>query len=169
MKNILIAIALIISTSMFSQEAELRGVVTYFFNDNFGHKPDVGSTILIHKISESNANNALLDKFRSSQVIYNTNVIMSEYINTEDFNQRYQKAKFEYELSEKKAKQYVKDVTSNSSTKTITVDGDGNYNLMLPNGIYEVIAISKNKNDRILYKLVELNGNDIVDFSFEKI
>ena len=33
-----------------SEKGELKGVVTYFFNDNYGSKPDVGAKVIIQKI-----------------------------------------------------------------------------------------------------------------------
>lgn len=47
---ILIALSLILFSCK-QDPGEIRGVVTYFFNDNFGQKPDVGATIYVTNIT----------------------------------------------------------------------------------------------------------------------
>jgi hypothetical protein len=34
-----------------NEKGELKGVITYFFNDNFGDKPDIGAQVMIEKIN----------------------------------------------------------------------------------------------------------------------
>ncbi len=53
MKTLLfIALAILPATTFAQNEkGELKGVVTYFFNDNFGDKPDVGAKVVIQKIN----------------------------------------------------------------------------------------------------------------------
>lgn len=48
-KYILILVFLFLSFFSFSQSATLKGVVMYFFNDNFGDKPDIGSEVYLLK------------------------------------------------------------------------------------------------------------------------
>src|SRR5690554_5518614 len=40
----------------------LRGVVTYYFNSNYGNKPDIGATIIIKKI-DNEEEQSILKKF----------------------------------------------------------------------------------------------------------
>ncbi|UAY51286.1 hypothetical protein [Ferruginibacter albus] len=47
MKKLLVIIVFFIPSLGFGQTANLSGVVTYFFNDNFGNKPDIGADVYI--------------------------------------------------------------------------------------------------------------------------
>lgn len=48
-KSIILYLFFIISFKSFSQTGTLKGVVMYFFNDNFGDKPDIGSKVYLIK------------------------------------------------------------------------------------------------------------------------
>ena len=58
------------------QEGKITGVVTYFFNDNYGDKPDVGAKILIINSSEvPNFHLSTVDSFRDAstyKALYNS-------------------------------------------------------------------------------------------------
>src|SRR3972149_2389822 len=43
-----------------SDKGELKGVVTYFFNKNFGDRPDIGATVLINRTDSINGNKSLI-------------------------------------------------------------------------------------------------------------
>lgn len=48
MKNCILLFTFIFSSTLaFSQNATLKGVIMYFFNDNFGDKPDIGSEVYL--------------------------------------------------------------------------------------------------------------------------
>src|SRR5690606_22897933 len=42
---------------------EIKGVVTYFFNDNYGNKPDIGSEVMIRKTNEEDSTRFMLSNF----------------------------------------------------------------------------------------------------------
>lgn len=47
MNKLIVLVILLISTNSFSQTGTLKGVVTYYFNENYGDKPDIGSKVYI--------------------------------------------------------------------------------------------------------------------------
>jgi hypothetical protein len=53
MKKLLLIVSVLMPFLTFAQneKGELRGVITYFFNDNYGNKPDVGAKVIIQKIN----------------------------------------------------------------------------------------------------------------------
>ncbi len=48
-KSIILCLFSIITFTSFSQTGTLKGVVMYFFNDNYGDKPDIGSQVYLVK------------------------------------------------------------------------------------------------------------------------
>jgi len=45
MKNLLLAAAFLLCRDNAGAQSGVHGVVTYYFNDNYGYKPDVGSDV----------------------------------------------------------------------------------------------------------------------------
>lgn len=171
MRNLIIVIALCSFSFGFAQEnGQIKGVVTYFFNDNFGSKPDVGTKILIHKKEVSDTLHDILKKHRTNEVIYLTYVELLKSMKTKDLMDKFNKAETNYKTTRLLADKYVSETEAEGSTLKLTVDGAGNYSYDLPIGYYEIIAVSKNSRSRIMNtKLnIEKNETKIVDFDFDR-
>lgn len=83
----------------------------------------------------------------------------------------YNQLKNSLEIYKDRYKKYVGDLKNNSDKIILTVDGIGNYNVDVPIGYYEIIAISKNRYGRILNRHIKITADkpNIVDFEFGRI
>lgn len=80
--KIKILLLLIFATSFsFSQNnVNVKGVVTYFFNDNLGYKADTGTTIIFNKIPKSNSLKSPISKYRYFEISINAKNKIRKYV-----------------------------------------------------------------------------------------
>jgi hypothetical protein len=137
-----------------TQKATIKGVVTYFFNNNYGDKPDVGAKIYIRKIDTTNNKTSIfLNKYQTAKVCRS----LMSITGTPD---KYAKELKELGIESEKdfedlstnARKYLTQMKFDSNTKSVTADGNGNYTISADAGLYEVVYISKGR-----------QGNTIVD------
>lgn len=139
-----------------NQKAKLKGVITYFFNKNYGDKPDVGAKIYLKKTDTLDKKRSAIYNYQRANVCrslikMNTNVesckkTLAEIgANTDK--------EFE-ELNSKVIKEFM-EMDYDESVKKVTADGNGNYSVSIAPGLYEVIFVSKGRND---LTLAEING-----------
>jgi len=147
----LIFFTILTSSFSFAQNAELKGVITYFFNDNFGFKPDVGATIYIIEGDEENeAYNSIKDFQRQKKL---TSAYLDVLSSDKKLKNKEKKQKKEEanKILEEKTNAALSSIfqieISKSYKELLMADGDGNFSAILPEGDYIVIAISKNRND----------------------
>ncbi len=170
MKKLLMIFMALICLSANCQ-TEIKGVANYFVNDRIGTRPDVGTEILIHKISESDTLHDVIQKHVSNQVSYNASLEIAKFSRDKEFLEGVKLKQQNYKGTQILVDSYIDGINQSTETIKITVDGDGNYSADVPPGFYEVISISKNKMNRILNKKVKVEKNKptIVDFDFGRI
>lgn len=172
--KIKILLMLIFATSVsFSQKkVNVKGVVTYFFNDNLGYKADTGTTIILNKIKESDSLKSPISNYRYFEISINANNLIYKYVPpTDSQKEKYNLLKDSLEIYKERYKIYIKNLEKNSDNIILTVDGIGNYSVEVPIGYYEIIAISKNRYGRILNKHIKITAEkpNIIDFEFDRI
>lgn len=172
MKNLIIAIALLMTSSVLSQDkGKVKGVVTYFFNEHIGTKADIGATILIHKKEESDTLHDILKKHKTNEVMYLSYLQISRSINSKAIIDKMTKSRSDYKSTELLAKNYISEIELNNSTIKLTADGSGNYSHDLPIGSYQIIVISKNSGYRINSRIIQIKKEEatIADFDFGRV
>ena len=160
MKSFIISIILIatsypVSVAQTIKSGQISGVITYFFNDNFGNRPDVGSEVFIYKAEVANslgyARSTCLDTFR---IVSNHRELERLY---KELNQDMPKDEKErinkygidtddqFEALDKRTFIKIsKDQKSKDLVKT-AVDGNGRFSVTVPPGTYTVLIISSHR------------------------
>jgi hypothetical protein len=144
-------------------EAKIFGVVTYFFNDNYGYKPDVGAEVYVaDSAKNSSFDFATVDtfylgsKYRSIYLDYKSmgkNQVPERVIaRVKEYNV-IDEASFN-SLDERANKNLRKIVYSTDVTRTV-VDGNGNYSVKIQPGTYYVYIKSINRKG---INLTEIRG-----------
>ncbi|MEO5990932.1 MAG: hypothetical protein ABIP68_04795 [Ferruginibacter sp.] len=134
-------------------EGKISGVITYFFNDNIGDKPDVGSEILIiNSAKVPNFNFSTVDSFRYAKT-YKT--LYFSYAKRgkvpDDIREKVQKYGVETEegfdaLDNRARDELVKIRFENITYCTkVVVDGNGTFSANLESGKYYVYITSNNR------------------------
>ena len=144
---------------------DLRGIVTYFFNDSYGYKPDVGATAYIVKngaISPDSLDAGAAETYRSANVVYSLSSATSEPLlpGEETPKTRYLAAKqrlnrLEYRLSK------------NPAVATVTADGQGVFTKKLAPGTYWILIKSAGRSGAQMKKVVVSNDDMEVAAKFE--
>jgi len=155
---------------LFYQTNEISGVVTYYFNDNFGNKPDIGATVYL--IDSATHPEFKYWEYDSLKNIYKFDHLSKLYNNEFTFSFPFARKKHKLELDSLKALSVecaaLSLSYSNKNPKTLnffkkefisasnaiinkqelfkTVDGAGNYTFRnIKPGVYYVLIISKNR------------------------
>lgn len=144
------------STPTSNNKAELRGVVTYYFNKNYGDNPDIGARIYLRKTDTTNRKASLIQKYGRAKVCrsligYKTEVESCTRLLKElnaDTKEGFDKMNTDM-IGELVNLDDSKDVTK------VTADGNGNYSVSVEPGLYEIIFISKGRPDMTV---AEING-----------
>ena len=134
---------LIILISCKKEPGKISGVITYFFNDNFGDKPDVGSKIFIVPADEVDTN-------------YEKNVIEEKQNLVNDqkkLNEHWDKLKTTYNISDvdqfirldEKTKDFIDVYKKSKNIKEFAANGNGNFFSTLPAGDYYVLVESSHR------------------------
>ena len=165
-----------------SERSSLSGVVTYYFNENYGDKPDVGAKITINKIGDKNENavESLYEKFTTARKMTLLSYTkkkdpkFAEYTNELNELGIYSQSDLD-KLDTELATILIKR-TSKEGVKNITVDGNGKYLIQLEPGFYEIIMTSKGRtalstteiSGKVFVKNIEIKSNEsvILDNSF---
>jgi len=161
------------------EKGELKGVVTYFFNNNYGDKPDIGAEVWIYKIIDDEDEKKLNDflKLELASTIRERQINNpDESIDTNELKKldAYPYKKFS-ELSLRVSKMII-DIEYRENRLNITVDGNGNYSAKLEPGKYGIIARSNHEinnhmntlmnEPKMLPDVVDIKPNETVDKSF---
>ncbi len=148
MKKYIFTIIASISIIAFSQEQQItryftiRGVITYFYNDYQGYKPDVGAEIYILQLSlenkEFNSIDTLLKRFREYSFYYLGIEIQSygNSVNREDIERFNNIDRITYNLCDS--------IKSSKYCIKVVADGSGNFSRKVKKGNYFILIISKN-------------------------
>jgi hypothetical protein len=159
-----------------TQEGKIFGVVTYFFNDNYGYKPDVGAGIyVIDSIKSPYFKPKTIDSiqigsnYRYLYLSYPKRSIPIDVLkNAENYNVINEAS---YEALDKRALEIIltMEVFDKNLFKTIA-DGSGNYSIKVKPGTYYVCIKSSNRtglsttesNGKVYYKKVIIEeGSEI--------
>ena len=168
----------------------LKGVVTYFFNDNLGDKPDVGAEIRIIDVKKINGPNNNIDTALMKDFTFVKHCRQSIY---EDFRKSKPLDSFclkyvkKYKaLTKEEWRNYCGIVYSNLlSMETVfnlevislTVDGSGNFYKKLKPGRYAILSISKGRSEhnvaenlgKIQFNIIEIKEDEeeVLSFRFD--
>jgi hypothetical protein len=168
------------SASFNSDKGELKGVVTYYFNRNIGDKPDVGSTVIIHKTDSINGSKSAIGDYQNAQ-LYRSLIALGAKSKDDEYNKKLKELNADTkegfkQLDEKSFKEYLGLKNPEKKSLELTVDGSGNYSVKLEPGIYEVVIISKGRSGstmsellgKIYRKLVTIKSGEVctLDNSF---
>lgn len=176
----------------FSQTGLIRGVVTYYFNSNFGYKPDIGATIAIvnqnkiepffqelNNCSQGNENISVeIDEaellVKKMQKEYNSlpmfgsskklKIAKSKLDSAKSiYNQKVSISGDIYGCKYKIFGTYVSDASD--FEKTI-IDGNGNYSFKLNAGNYLVLIASKQSLGKVMKKVTVVSDKEL-NFSYQ--
>jgi len=164
-------------------DATIKGVVTYYFNKNYGYKPDVGAKIFIlNKADLGEADTLLIKNFLSATLIRKILSLNNLVIDESSFNQL---SKLNAETEDKfneldmKASKAVMLIESNKKTVELFADGNGSFSKSLKAGDYSVLIESKHRHgisstevlSKIYYKRIKLlkNAEEIVNAEFDEL
>lgn len=176
-KSIILCLFSIITFTSFSQTGTLKGVVMYFFNDNYGDKPDIGSQVYLVKNTSNfyhELNSCIKEDYYKTRNNYFQNIRdfsrtdeeMSKVliIIPKDLRKKRKELKSSIELNRYKMYQYEAEhepcmkykLNSNSSDGSEIVDGNGTFNFSdLEFGLYTIYIISKQRDEQLA--IIEIN------------
>ncbi len=177
-KFIILSLAIGLTITSCSRQSKVKGVVTYFFNENFGQKPDVGAEIYFlekgdldlfdftvewtySKISphhKENYNKILkwkLDmlKDKMSETVFADSLYLIQTAEA---------------LEREKAISYFKSLMKNDKLKC-TANGSGEFSINLPKGEYYVLVVYSHR-DAIDIALTsqDFENDTQVNYAFEE-
>lgn len=130
-------------------EATIKGVVTYFFNDNFGYRPDVGAKVFICDPGEVS--------FDTSSIRVYTVMHLLQQIQRQPIPPDVQ-AKFDE--CDKAAFDEYRKIQSDPRTIRLAADGSGTFTQHVRPGYYAILIVSAHRKD---LSLTELDGK--INFS----
>jgi len=122
MKKLFTIVFFIISVCAFSQTTSISGVVTYFFNDYQGNKPDLGAKVyIIDSLTNPAFDFSVVDTFikaRTYRSIYMTyleifsgwDALQKQCEGKKEYQSKYEKAKAEVEKSKKDVDHYYAEI-----------------------------------------------------------
>lgn len=146
--------SLLNNTNIVKQESgKISGVLTYYFNQNFGDKPDVGASIFV-------ADSAMIPEFNFDEVLSFQSAIMYRKLldlynqqnrplpaliqSQADKNKWAEKTVFD-ELDKISSRNITKFKNSDKAIKALA-DGAGNYSIKVDPGTYYILIESNNRN-----------------------
>jgi hypothetical protein len=139
----------------------LTGVVTYFFNRNYGDKPDVGSEVFIIPAQyQKNIGDVILFQ---SEVLSRANDEMSRVLGMNETGKRMPKSK--YDSLETRVYEFIKQLKDKClpDVNKVIADGAGSFSISLGIGYYYLIAQSAHRST--YSNKVELLGQINVKFA----
>lgn len=121
----------------------LTGVVTYFFNDNYGDKPDVGSEIFI--LPEKYKDTCLQLLRFQSEVLSRTTAELSRELGHEYPHQKMSQSDFEQ--LETHVSLFIEELKYDklSDVNKVLANGNGSFSIYLTPGKYYLIARSAHR------------------------
>lgn len=152
-------------------EGKISGVVTYYFNDNYGDKPDVGAQVLIiNSLNVPNFNYATVDSFRYANTY---KILYSSYAKRgkvpDDIKENVQKYGVEtqegFDALDNRAGDELNKIRFNNiiyCTK-VSVDGNGTFSANVEPGKYYVYITSNNRKGRNMTEVMgKVNCKEVV-------
>jgi hypothetical protein len=156
------------------QEGRVFGVVTYFFNYNFGDKPDIGAKVyIVDSAKIPNFNKEVVDSFLHAsfyKAAYFTKY-QKRKVNPKDTTTVKEIKKYNvdndvaFSALDKRAGNNIDIITESEIAIKTVVDGNGNYSIKTVPGVYYVLIVSNNRKSNILTSVTECLGK----MEFKKI
>lgn len=162
-------------------KGEIKGVVTFFFNDNYGNKPDIGSDVIIRPTSEEDTTRFIVNQYILAKLALS--ILEGNKTLGQPLDEKYEKKLKElgiqtpedFEKFSEKVLQHVTKSQYSQETYKTTVDGNGNFQQEVEPGKYEVIVISKNRTSATLLevggkidsKIVDVKPGEKVNLNYE--
>jgi YHS domain-containing protein len=183
MRNTVLAFCFLLPTAGFAQKKpvakpavanhsavakyEVRGVVTYFFNSNYGYKPDVGATAYITKdgaLPKDSLDAGAAEAYRSANVIYS----LSRDPTKSSGLPGEESPKDVYVSARLRVIRLQRRLEENPTTSKVTADGQGIFLKKLPPGSYWILIASANRAHSVKMQKVAVVDDDIeVSAKFE--
>jgi len=134
------------------QNGRVSGVITYFFNDNFGSKPDVGADVYIVESNKvPDFNYATVDSFYNSNIhrlyrskwgaIVSSNKVLANIIVEA---KKYNLDRKSFNSLDKRAATNISQIIDAKDVMNLNVDGIGNFSIKVKPGTYFICIKSKN-------------------------
>jgi hypothetical protein len=128
-------------------KGELKGVVTYYFNQNYGDKPDIGAKIYVRQADTTNGMRSVINQYQRARVCrslieYKTQIESCTKTLQElnaDTDEKFSA------LDSKVSKDMLQLDIFDKSVIKVTADGNGSYSLKLNPGLYELVIVSKGR------------------------
>lgn len=150
-----VLIASVLSHNAHSQKGKIQGVITYFFNDYQGNKPDLGAEVYI-------VDSAKCPKY-DSEVSFQFELASIKDNKGDDFK----KLDIKNALNNK-------EITSCESVNKTTVDASGKYSIDLPEATYFILIKSKGRTGlsvteimgKVYLMKIKLKNDQVKDVSY---
>lgn len=140
------------------ENSTMKGVVTYYFNRNYGYKPDVGAKVYIIADKDlGNIDTLSINNFIRAQLLRTTISLSDEKGKRQWLNEL---AEINAETEEKfknldeKCHTAVMSIQNNAKTIELSVDGNGSFSKLLKPNDYTVLIISNNRKSISLTELM---------------
>jgi hypothetical protein len=138
----------------------ISGVVTYYFNQNYGDKPDVGAEIyIVDSLKCPEFNKAIVDSFSIGSFYKSVQINRSYFITSkQEVAAKLKEYKIEskeaFEAFDKRASDNIYKLENSKNTYKLVADGNGNYSKKLNAGTYYVLIRSKHRNGIFLTNIM---------------
>lgn len=130
MKKLITLILLLVCLGSYSQETGITGVVTYFFNDYQGDKPDIGAKIyVLDSIKHTDFNYKLISDFLTAKTYISlSNFSLQSLERNEEYVKKYEKKKKYADLVQRKKEEIENDKKdlSNYNDKLVKLNAETN-------------------------------------------
>lgn len=167
-----------------AQETILKGVVSYYFNNNYGNKPDIGSEVTLIKEKDIEAFTNEYNSCNTKELIeekykleYAYKIAKSNLNNlpwtTKSRTERFYKSKVDSvnrlintnatNIAKSEACEIVVMINYKKNNKDryyTTVDGSGNYSIKIPSGNYLISIRSDGRGYTILKPFEVIEGRE---------
>lgn len=176
-KTLLITMIAIFAISCKQEPGTVTGVVTFFFNEYQGYKPDIGAEVYLTSENCDSINDYLNASHAKSRIELNNSSIEESKLYGEEENKEmindlnkliksdqeivdsYTKDTTIFSKNEDKAFSKLHRIKTNKETYKTTVDGVGNFSIDVPPGKYNAIIVSVG---RTKVNLLEVRGQIII-------
>jgi hypothetical protein len=129
----------------------VSGVVTYFFNNNYGYKPDIGASVLIvKKADHPGVNFNILPKFMLANSARSLMLTERQLKDTKSVGKKTLegmgiKSEKDWENTVAEAKKVWRAYETGKNGIKLTVDGNGSFRRAVPPGEYYILVQSKQR------------------------
>jgi hypothetical protein len=164
------------------ENAVIKGVVTYYFNRNYGYKPDVGAEVYIINYKDlGNADTLSIKNFTLAKIVRNTMSMSEDDYKIQCYKQLTElnaETKDKFDSLDWKCYMAVSLIQRNKKKVKMTVDGSGAFSKLLLPGDYFILIISNHRKGvnatdlmgKLDYKQISLskNGEGVVNVEFNE-